>query len=52
MMPRWIWNRLEPRINALVTARLIAFHDAMIRRGQITTAPEPFPAVTARSAEG
>jgi hypothetical protein len=30
-----VWKWLEPKINALVTRRLIAFHDALIERKQI-----------------
>jgi hypothetical protein len=39
----------EDEINALVTHRLLAFHDGMVRRGEIIPAPEPLPAVTGRS---
>lgn len=49
-MKGWIWRMIEARVNALVTERIIAFHDATLRRGQIPAVPESAPVVTDRSA--
>jgi len=38
------WSMLEPKINALVTRRLIPFHGALVERGEIErfpTSPDP-----------
>lgn len=37
-----LWTMLEPRINGLVTQRILTFHDALIERKQI---PQAAPAV-------
>jgi hypothetical protein len=36
-----IWKQLETKVDALVTRRLLAFHDALVERGQITDPPAP-----------
>ena len=42
-----IWRHyLEPRIQGLITRRILVFHDALVRRGQI---PEPTEATYCRS---
>jgi len=30
-----IWKALEPKVNALITRRLVSFNDALVERGQI-----------------
>jgi len=34
-----IWKVLEPKVNALITRRLIGFTEALIERGQIQPCP-------------
>ena len=34
-MMNWLWGKLESRVNTLVTRRILMFHEAMVRRGQI-----------------
>jgi len=29
------WSELEPKINTLMTRRILTFHDALVERGQI-----------------
>ena len=42
----WLFKKLEPRINGLITRRILTFHDALVRRRQIPEAPiEPYPQV-------
>ena len=42
----WLFEKLEARINGLITRRILLFHDALVRRGQIPEAPkEPGPQV-------
>ncbi len=42
----WLFEKLEARINGLITRRILVFHDALVRRGQIPEAPkEPGPKV-------
>ena len=42
----WLFKKLEARINGLITRRILVFHDALVRRGQIPEAPkEPWPKV-------
>lgn len=40
----WLFKRLEPYIQAAITKRILKFHNAMIRRGQIQYRPEQRPA--------
>ena len=37
----WLFEKLESRINALITRRILLFHDALISREQIPEAPLP-----------
>jgi len=34
-----LWKRIETKVDALVTRRLLAFHDALVARKQIAPAP-------------
>lgn len=34
-MMNWLWRFLRPRVNALITRRILLFHAVMVRRGQI-----------------
>ncbi len=34
-----LWKRIETKVDALVTGRLLAFHDALVARKQIAPAP-------------
>lgn len=34
-----LWKRIETKVDALVTRRLLAFHDALVSRKQIAPAP-------------
>jgi len=37
-----IWRRyFEPRIQGLITRRILVFHDALVRRGQISKPTDP-----------
>lgn len=39
-----LWRKMEPKVDALITRRLLAFQDALIERGQISRAgkvPDP-----------
>jgi len=38
-----IWKRLETKIDAAITRRLLVFYEAMIRRGQIPAKSENLP---------
>lgn len=40
-----IWKALEPKIQGLITRRIILFHDALVERGQIPAAPPAEDAV-------
>ena len=42
-MLRIIWREIEPRVQALVTERILLFHKALVRRGQIQEAPGELP---------
>ncbi len=35
IMIQWLYRRLEPFIQTVITERILLFHAAMIRRGQI-----------------
>ncbi len=49
----WLFEKLESRINGLITRRILVFHDALVRRGQIPEAPiEPYPQVESSSRQG
>ena len=39
----WLWKRLEPRIQAVITDRILKFNAGLIERGQIPKAPQPGP---------
>jgi hypothetical protein len=46
-----LWEQLEPYVYAMFTRRILAFHDALVKRGQIPEAPPAdgpieYPAVT------
>ena len=32
---KWLWKRIEPFVQTVVTERVVLFHNAMIERGQI-----------------
>ncbi len=34
-----IWQTLKPKIDSLITRRIILFHDALVERGQISELP-------------
>jgi len=34
-MINWLWKKLEPYVDTHITRRILLFHDAMVRRGQI-----------------
>ncbi len=34
-MIQWLYRRLEPFVQTVITERILLFHAAMIRRGQI-----------------
>ena len=34
-----IWRLLDPRVNALITQRILMFHRALVERGQIKPIP-------------
>jgi hypothetical protein len=34
------WNKLKPKIDVLITRRINLFHDALLERGQINSAPK------------
>jgi len=36
-----LWQYLEPKIQGLITDRIIVFHDALLERGQIPAALPP-----------
>ena len=36
----WLWRALESHIDALVTTRIVRFHEAMLARGQIKPIPQ------------
>ena len=40
---KWLWRLLEARVDAAITSRIVAFHSAMVRRGQIKAASDPLP---------
>ncbi len=44
-MIRYLWQRLEPFVNALITRRILLFHEALISRGQIERALDKPPTV-------
>ena len=40
LMIQKLWDRfIEPRVQGAITRRILAFHDAMIARGQIVQPP-------------
>ena len=39
-----LWRMLEPEVQTVVTERLVAFHGALLERGQIRPALDPGPA--------
>jgi len=42
-MLKWVWRKLEPFVDGLITRRIVKFHDAMIQRGQIPAIKEEDP---------
>jgi hypothetical protein len=40
-----LWKRMESKMDALVTRRLLAFHDALVERGQIPSATRIAPPI-------
>ncbi len=36
-----LWNLLKSRVDALITDRILLFHDALVDRGQISPLPLP-----------
>jgi hypothetical protein len=45
-MIAWIWGKLESRVQAAITERILLFNAALIRRGQILDKPEDLPKVS------
>jgi len=39
----WIFRRLEPRIQAAITDRIVTFYEALVERGQIAAPPSILP---------
>jgi hypothetical protein len=39
MIP-WLWRKLETNVDALITQRIVAFHNAMAERREINPIPE------------
>lgn len=37
----WVMDKLESRIQTLITGRILKFHNAMLERGQIQHQPDP-----------
>jgi hypothetical protein len=36
-----IWKELRPKVEAMITERLMTFHDGLIEDGQIALPPKP-----------
>jgi hypothetical protein len=51
LMLEWAWRRLEPRIQALITDRIVTFHNALVERGQIAPPPVILPHADCSRAE-
>ena len=39
----WLWRSLEPRIQGVVTDRLVTFYEALIERREITRGHSTLP---------
>ena len=35
------WKTIKPKVEALITQRIIVFHDGLVRDGQIPPHPKP-----------
>ena len=35
------WKTIKPKVEALITQRIIVFHDGLVRDGQISPHPKP-----------
>lgn len=42
----WLWRQIESHVEAAITRRIVAFHSALIERGQITPPNAPQYGVT------
>lgn len=42
-MPDFIWKLIQKKVDAQITRRLLAFHRALVERGQIPDAPKVSP---------
>lgn len=42
-MKALIWRIFRPFVDAAITVRLLRFHEALVKRGQIVDKPEPPP---------
>jgi hypothetical protein len=38
-----IWKKMESKVDAMITRRILAFHDALVERGQIKPATRIAP---------
>jgi hypothetical protein len=40
-LKKFLWKLLKPKVDALITHRIILFHEGLVERGQVKRPPMP-----------